>query len=176
MLPFYRINGLSLVAYWIGTYAFALSITIPVYLFALWITPALAQTLSTGPVAALMFAAVHGVIAIGFALAAVVSSTLLVRLASFILPPLLAALGSVVSTNAKDPSIALHLFSPISFALNMRKLLLSATIDWAGFGISVASSTAYIFLAIVVFIMQERAAARGGSTSASEISFEAAPG
>ncbi|KAI9221866.1 hypothetical protein BC828DRAFT_397155 [Blastocladiella britannica] len=175
MLQFYRVNGLSLSAYWMGNYMFSLMITLPVYLIALWIAPSLAVTLSVGPIAVLMLAAVHGMIAIGYVLAALVSSTLIVRLASFILPPLLAAFGALVSGGLMDGPIFAHLFPPVSFAVNMRLLALRSSINWAGLAISFASSTGYILLAVVVFIMQERVAARsGGKTSASEMTFGAA--
>ncbi|KAI9223841.1 hypothetical protein BC828DRAFT_363831 [Blastocladiella britannica] len=154
---FYRVNGLSVSACWLGHYIFAFLFAIPsiamtTVIFAIKIP---SSSLLSFIVAFLV--AVHGAIALAFVLAAAINSISMARLTSIVFSPAAAVFaGAMVLINGRNQSLLAALFSPLVFAANIHALILQAPIDWVLTACSFVVSCVYIILAITAFTVGDK--------------------
>ncbi|ORZ34589.1 hypothetical protein BCR44DRAFT_1436012 [Catenaria anguillulae PL171] len=155
LFAFYRVQGLTVAATWLGHWLFALSFTlVPLVLSAVLIVLAI-PTINLGSFLILSILAIHGSISMAFLLAAILTSTTMARLLSFLFPPVAAVLSGALTFGGSAPSFMTVVFPPLPFAFNLRQLALTATPSWGLALGAFAVSTVYLVIAIALMTMAD---------------------
>ncbi|ORZ39901.1 hypothetical protein BCR44DRAFT_1425852 [Catenaria anguillulae PL171] len=152
LIDFYRINGLSTSATWIGHYLFSFSLSIPIVAAAVVITAIYVPTIAVGSFIFISLVAIHGAICMAFFLAGIIQSTTMARLISFLFPAIAGALSStlVLFSSAPLPGIA-GLFPPLAFARNMYQLTFGGGIDASLIVVAIFAGLVYLGIAVLLF-------------------------
>ncbi|KAJ3355177.1 hypothetical protein GGF32_002110, partial [Allomyces javanicus] len=155
LLAFYRVNGLSLWACWLGHYLFNVIISLPTIILVTVVVALYFPNANVGMFLLVLLAGVHGLIALAFLLASLIGSLTVARLASFLFPPIASILSAALVINQSSMSWAIVLFPPLPFLAAMNSVLVSAPVQGVLLFVSVLVACAYIALAIVIMTVLE---------------------
>ncbi|KNE72820.1 hypothetical protein AMAG_16924 [Allomyces macrogynus ATCC 38327] len=155
LLAFYRVNGLSLWACWLGHYLFNIIISLPTAILVTVVVALYFPNANVGMFLLVLLVGVHGLIALAFLLASLIGSLTVARLASFLFPPIASILSAALVINQSSMSWAIVLFPPLPFLAAMNSVLVSAPVQGVLLFVSVLVACAYIALAIVIMTALE---------------------
>ncbi|KAI9216874.1 hypothetical protein BC828DRAFT_392528 [Blastocladiella britannica] len=155
LFQYYRTNGLSVPAYWLGIYLFSLSFSLPSLAFSVILAAWKIPTIDLPQFIGVAVIHVHCTIGMGFLLAAVTSSVIMARLAAFLFAPAAAVIAGAIAVQNSRPSMVAAIFPPIQFATNVQNLILTAPVDWGLAFVSFLVGTAFIAVAILLLTLVE---------------------
>ncbi|ORZ37317.1 hypothetical protein BCR44DRAFT_1043761 [Catenaria anguillulae PL171] len=157
LFEFYRVNGLSVAACWLGHYLFALSLTLPSLVASIVIVAIYIPTASIVSYLLLTLIAIHGSISMAFLLASILSSVTMARLISFLFPPVATVVSASLLITGDTPSfLASLLFPPLPYAHGLRSIVVTATPKWGLSLTGFAMSTVYLALAIALMTFTDK--------------------
>ncbi|KAI9140085.1 hypothetical protein BKA69DRAFT_1125967 [Paraphysoderma sedebokerense] len=131
---YYRVNGLTVMSYWLGNYLFNMLMTLPILITCVIVTKLFFSNTNILLFFVTILLGIHSIVGLAFLFSALVRSLFLARLLSFCLPVIISILSTIMANldvfgGAASDDFGSLLFPPIALAYSIRTVLQNSELD-----------------------------------------------